>query len=119
MSEEFAFEEELYEFPGELTPETWEFATEAYPGEGELAMESELALELLGITTEEELGTDFPAQDFWAVWCPQEQAFVGSTWWSEYQAQTDAYNHNQNHSIQLGFSPPHTSRPYHVVFAQP
>jgi hypothetical protein len=72
MSEEFAFEEELYEFPGELTPETWEYATEAYPGEGELAMESEfateayagegelameseLALELLEITTEEEL----------------------------------------------------------------
>jgi len=55
MSEEFAFEEELYELPGELTPETWEYASQSYAGEAELATESELALELLEITTEEEL----------------------------------------------------------------
>jgi hypothetical protein len=55
MSQEFAFEEELYEYPGELTPETWEFTTETYEGEQELATEDELAQELLEITTEEEL----------------------------------------------------------------
>ncbi len=55
MSQEFAYEEELFEFPGELTSENWEFTGEMYESESELATESELAMELLEISTEEEL----------------------------------------------------------------
>src|SRR5690348_17335870 len=54
MSEEVGFEQEMYEYPGELATESWEFANESY-GESELATEAELAMELLEITTEEEL----------------------------------------------------------------
>lgn len=55
MSDEL-YEGELYEFPGEMSTESWEFASnETFEGEGELGMETELAMELLEITTEEEL----------------------------------------------------------------
>lgn len=55
MSQEVGYEQELYEYPGGLVSESWEFANETYEGESELATEAELAMELLEITTEEEL----------------------------------------------------------------
>jgi N-acetyl-anhydromuramyl-L-alanine amidase AmpD len=49
------------------------------------------------------------AGDFWAVWCPQEEVFVGEIRLREDQAQQDAFNHN------VGFEPRHRAGAYHVV----